>query len=52
MIVSKKINEAGVAWVRSHKTANTYTSKFLTGEQAKELVRQCKAYVQSLKNGN
>lgn len=29
-----------------------YTSKPLTGKQAKELVQQCKAYVQSLKNGN
>ena len=29
-----------------------YTVKPFTGKQAKELVQQCKAYVQSLKNGN
>lgn len=30
----------------------SYNSKPITGKQAKELVQQCKAYVQSLKNGN
>ena len=34
------------------QTKKVYSSKPLTGKQARERVQQCKAYVQSLKNGS
>lgn len=47
MIVDKTTNtQSGT------QTQKVYSSKPLTGKQAKELVQQCKAYVQSLKNGS
>lgn len=47
MIVDKTVNtQSGT------QTQKVYSSKPLTGKQAKELVQQCKAYVQSLKNGS
>lgn len=47
MITNKTVNTQSGTQVQK-----VYTSKPLTGKQAKELVQQCKAYVQSLKNGN
>lgn len=47
MIIDKTITtQSGI------QTQKVYSSKPLTGKQAKELVQQCKAYVQSLKNGS
>ena len=37
-------------WYSDIENQSKYSSKPLTGKQAKELVRQCKAYVQELKN--
>lgn len=47
MIIDKTI-----ATQSDTQTKKVYSSKPLTGKQAKELVQQCKAYVQSLKNGS
>ena len=47
MIIDKTITtQSGI------QTKKVYSSKPLTGKQAKELVQQCKAYVQALKNGS
>lgn len=39
-------------WYSDPEYKSVYASKPLTGKQAKELVQQCKAYVQALKDGN
>ena len=44
MIIDKTIQDADETLIQP-----SYTSKLLTGEQAKELVRQCKEYVQAKK---
>ena len=44
MIINKTTNTQN-----GTQTQKVYSSKLLTGEQAKELVRQCKEYVQAKK---